>query len=371
MFGQGSLMPSGTPGPTMKSLDQIEPRTPISSLPFTINSSGAYYLTKNITVSGSTAGITVSADNVVVDLKGFTLTGGGSGGVAGISIGSQKNVVVRNGIITNWNIGGISASGCSNAIFEKLLTTLGVVGTGLAAGTDCIIRDCISSYNGGGGFTSGDGCSLLNCVGTGNASPISVGGFSLGNSVTVLNCKATNNGSSSNAPGFRVVDNCLISHCTSSENFSGDGINTGKGCRVVDCTVAGNSGNGISIQNGGTIQGCTVRSNGANGIIGVNNCSFTGNTCDGNNTGNSSSNGGILANGTGSTIDSNSCTSNGNGGGIIALNNHNLIIRNSCSGNGFNYNIPGTSNGNAFGPVVDMSAGGAISNTNPWTNWIH
>lgn len=30
---QGSLTPPGAPGPTMLSLSQVEPRTPISSLP--------------------------------------------------------------------------------------------------------------------------------------------------------------------------------------------------------------------------------------------------------------------------------------------------------------------------------------------------
>src|SRR5437667_49820 len=44
-FGQGSLTPPGPPAPSMKSLAQIEPRTPISSLPFTINAAGSYYLT--------------------------------------------------------------------------------------------------------------------------------------------------------------------------------------------------------------------------------------------------------------------------------------------------------------------------------------
>src|SRR6185437_1380639 len=36
-FGQGALTPPGGPAPTMKTLSQIEPRTPISSAPFTIN----------------------------------------------------------------------------------------------------------------------------------------------------------------------------------------------------------------------------------------------------------------------------------------------------------------------------------------------
>jgi len=36
----------------MKTLDQIEPRTPISSAPYTISASGAYYLTNNLALRG-------------------------------------------------------------------------------------------------------------------------------------------------------------------------------------------------------------------------------------------------------------------------------------------------------------------------------
>ena len=41
---QGSLTPPGAPAATMRSLDQIEPRLPISSLPFSISQPGSYYL---------------------------------------------------------------------------------------------------------------------------------------------------------------------------------------------------------------------------------------------------------------------------------------------------------------------------------------
>jgi len=55
-FSQGPLTPGGTPTPTMKTLTQIEPRTPIESLPFTITQPGSYYLTKNLAgVSGRAA----------------------------------------------------------------------------------------------------------------------------------------------------------------------------------------------------------------------------------------------------------------------------------------------------------------------------
>jgi hypothetical protein len=62
LHAQGSLTPPGAPAPTMKTLAQIEPRTPISSAPFTITVSGyagisVYSLyTGNIIVKNSVSG---------------------------------------------------------------------------------------------------------------------------------------------------------------------------------------------------------------------------------------------------------------------------------------------------------------------------
>src|SRR4051812_49280805 len=72
-FGQGGLTPPGAPAPTMKTLDQIEARTLISAVPFTIDASGSYYLTNNVSVTTGDA-ITIAASGVVLDLNGFTIT---------------------------------------------------------------------------------------------------------------------------------------------------------------------------------------------------------------------------------------------------------------------------------------------------------
>ena len=87
-LGQGSLTPPGEPAPTMKSLDQLEPRTPISSVPYTITQSGSYYLTTNLTANPAEYGIAVLADDVTIDLNGFTLTGSGIDSDHGIYQGS-------------------------------------------------------------------------------------------------------------------------------------------------------------------------------------------------------------------------------------------------------------------------------------------
>jgi hypothetical protein len=72
-FAQGSLTPPGPPAPAMKTLVEIEPRTPISSAPFTITNSGSYYLTTNLNVSTGN-GITIATNGVTLDLSGFTIS---------------------------------------------------------------------------------------------------------------------------------------------------------------------------------------------------------------------------------------------------------------------------------------------------------
>ena len=76
VMGQGSLTPPGAPGETMKTLEEVyertDPRTPISSLPYTISEPGSYYLTGNL--SSTTNGIVIESNFVTVDLMGFSLT---------------------------------------------------------------------------------------------------------------------------------------------------------------------------------------------------------------------------------------------------------------------------------------------------------
>lgn len=120
-FAQGSLVPAGAPGPTMKSLDQIEARTPISSAPFTITQPGSYYLTTNLNMTSVNSGaIIINTNNVTLDLNGFSITTtfsgiGGTGIVIGGNLNSASDVSIFNGHIvsgiTNNGIGVYSGSG--------------------------------------------------------------------------------------------------------------------------------------------------------------------------------------------------------------------------------------------------------------------
>src|SRR6516165_2381871 len=97
-LAQGSLTPPGPPAPILKTLGQIEPRTPVGALPYSITNSGSYYLTTNL--SGAN-GIQIQTNNVSLDLCGFTLTGTGAGD--GIFANNVTNIAVCNGILTKWS----------------------------------------------------------------------------------------------------------------------------------------------------------------------------------------------------------------------------------------------------------------------------
>jgi hypothetical protein len=73
--------------------------TKISSLPYTVNSPGFYYVTGNLSCASGN-GITVLSDDVTLDLMGFRLSG--TTGGTGVLMNGRKNVEVRNGTFQGW-----------------------------------------------------------------------------------------------------------------------------------------------------------------------------------------------------------------------------------------------------------------------------
>ena len=123
----GPLDPPGAPAPTMKTLQQVEPRTPISqpaSFPIQINAPGSYYFTENITGVISQHGIVINADNVTLDLGGFTLSGASpSVGLIGISDNNYRtNLTIRNGIVRAWG-SGVYTPLSTRSTYEDLTVT--------------------------------------------------------------------------------------------------------------------------------------------------------------------------------------------------------------------------------------------------------
>ncbi|MBM4155327.1 MAG: right-handed parallel beta-helix repeat-containing protein [Lentisphaerae bacterium] len=161
VHGQGSLTPPGAPGPTMKSLDQVEPRRPV--LPgTTITEPGSYYLTTNLTAT-----LTITADNVTLDLMGFTIL---PAAAEAIDVpNEQRNIVVRNGTVQGGST-GLDARNVIGGLFEGILACSNA-SFGIYVGPGCTVRDCEARANGAAGIRvrEGTNCIVRNCRIAGNA----------------------------------------------------------------------------------------------------------------------------------------------------------------------------------------------------------
>lgn len=129
----------------MSACQQVEPRTPISSIPFTITTSGSYYLTQNLSVGPNVAGITVNAADVTIDMRGFTLTGGGGapGSASGIFSG-YDDLTVTDGTVKGFSGWGIRGDGTGNHFRAVQAIGNGAVGIWANGG---LIEDCLARGN--------------------------------------------------------------------------------------------------------------------------------------------------------------------------------------------------------------------------------
>ena len=391
-FAQGSLTPPGAPGPTMKTLQQVEPRTPISSLPFTITNRGSYYVTTNLNSGGG--GIIIETNDVSVDLNGFTLTSNGS--LFGIAVlSARNNLVVRNGIFRNWG-SGVGAGLTTHSTFEDLHVT-GGSGAGINTGNYCQVLRCTVSGNTNAGIFAGDYCTISECHASGNAN----NGIRTGDHGQVIGSTASGN---TNA-GILTGTYATVFRCYASTN-GGNGVQVTTGSKISECSSVLNRGHGIVLVNYGTVQDSTAKGNALNGIDSggaganaVRNCLASDNGGNGIDLGSCcnvvadclvalNDREGILVDNdsriVGNMVHSNTSATN-NGAGIrLSFNgNHvednttwnndvgilssgaSFIIRNTARQNGTNYHFVGAQNA---GPIVGA---GTITTNNPWANFSY
>ena len=408
---QGGLVPpTGTPVANMKTLDQMEPRTPISSAGYVISQSGSYYLTTNLTAASGQNGITVEANDVAIDLNGFTLIGSGSDSGSGIyQSWDYRNLAVRNGKAVNWrgtDKAGIEAYGASS-LFSSLQVVTNYDGIH-ASGTGSTVSGCTASDNNGdGGIYTGYGSTVSGCTASDNgghgiytgygstvsgctASDNDGYGIATGSGSTVSGCTASLNGVDGIATGFgSTVSECTaynndgsgitgsygstVSGCTASYNGV-DGIYAGYGSTVSGCTAYKNDGSGISAGDDSTVSGCTAYENASDGIEVSENSRVADNNCNSNGAGGDGA--GIHVSDEGCRIEGNNV--NGNARGLDVDGVHNLIICNSAQNNSTNYSIVAW---NCIGPIVLAPAtstavegntgGDGVGSTDPWANFSY
>lgn len=268
-IAQGSLTPPGAPAPTMKTLAQIEPRMAITNLPCIISQSGSYYLTTNLTGSLGFDGITISANDVTLDLNGFMLAGvPGSGN--GILIGPKSGLVVRNGTLQGWGISGIGASAATDCRYQEVRASDNV-GRGIYAGNSCEINHCTANNNGLEGIAGGLSVTVVHSVAQNNAKE----GITVSSDSRIADCTIKSNGNIGLVMGDRasLTDSAIVSNATV-------GVQTGEGCLVRSCVISDNGSDGLQTVANSRVEGCTIPNNtgvGILGIYGVNNPKTPGN----------------------------------------------------------------------------------------------
>ena len=162
--------------------------------------------------------------------------------------------------------------------------------------------------------------------------------------------------------GISGSDNSTVTGCSSQIN-SDNGIFVGYNSRVQDCLAVGNTNAGIYVYGHTIVSGCTCDYNGLSGIyVFYPGCAVINNTCDNNNTRNSSFDSGIYIDDSNNRVDGNHVAYN-NGFGIYVVDSYDndVVIRNGAEDNlPFNYYLPSSTDA---GPL-----GLASQATSPWAN---
>ncbi|OGV42050.1 MAG: hypothetical protein A2X46_05715 [Lentisphaerae bacterium GWF2_57_35] len=330
-WAQGSLTPPGAPAPTFRTLTEVEPRIPITNIPFTITQPGSYYLTRSLSAGSTANGIIVQAPNVTIDLMGFGLTG--SNTALGISLASLGQCTVQNGKLCDWGW-AIYAHGIDRCTIRNL--QIDHCGSGIEVGEYSVIEDCQIL---GGRSVPGNHfygirmdyysivrrCMIGNNFGAAGSLTYAIYG---GADASVVDCQLFNNASFDGRPayGIRLGANSLVSGCT-VRNGHMEGIHVSYAGKIESCVSVLNV-TGIKADLDTLIDRCTTSFCSSNGIWVDNHCQIV----DCNVSDNSFQ--GILANGNGNRIVNNVCASNASSG-IFIFSDDNRVEGNHIFANDY------------------------------------
>ncbi len=204
--------------------------------PVTIDTAGSYRLTGNLNPVDA-SGIVVTADDVTIDLNGFTIKATISNvGIDydGIDSVARQRITVLNGIVQEFSRNGLSLGGTSRVSGVRAFNN---GSRGIDVGPNSIVTDSTASDNDNVGIYVGP-----NSIVTGNtASHNGSHGIQndVGPTVVVGNTARFNDGS-----GFAVSGTIKSNVAT----FNGaHGISAGSGSAVIGNSVNSNTGFGINL----------------------------------------------------------------------------------------------------------------------------
>lgn len=284
LHAQGSLTPPpGAPAPVMKTLDQVEPRTPVTqttcpgnaSAVHVISAPGSYYLTANVATETLSEGISINASNVTLDLNGFSIIRLTGSGGTGLSIGGNKGIRIRNGSIVGgttqtagvftlagWYIGVGSSQPSAAVLHISDVIVRGVRNRGIFAGwsNGNLVERCLVDTCGEMGIT----CSFVTDTVVRNASDDGINAGNGTSHAVVKGCFAESVGNGSGIYGpLADVSNSRGIGVNASGISAGNAINcTGISSTSTGLAADGNADNCIGKST--TAAGMTVIANASN-----------------------------------------------------------------------------------------------------------
>jgi hypothetical protein len=288
-----------------------------AGFPVTLSEPGSYRLMGSLLVpAGTPSGVEITADDVSLDLGGFSIVGpGGTTTASGISFSGRFNVEVRNGAIEGMG-NGVYGDGRGHRVLDLRVSgaarnwgirltgdshlvegcTVSASDTGISTGPGSLVRrNSVTAGTGYGvlvddasvvvenvvakgdyGIVAGDGSVVAGCSALGS----SIAGILAGNGSSLTQNSATGNASTGIGAGAGAV----VARNSSVAN--GTGIFVLEGGAIRGNTVSQSSGDGIRSQYGSgvVIDNSVTRSDGYGLRVlgGSNIVLFTGNTLLGN-----------------------------------------------------------------------------------------
>lgn len=329
--GAGDLMPPAGPvAPTMKTLQQVEPRTLVSAATtpgdidntFIISRPGSYYLGENLEGESFKNGIRITSSDVTLDLNGFALLGNvqSISGIVVVFSADSSGIVVRNGTISNWPTFGIDLLDAGFGAIVQNVVARNNGSAGIRAGNSSIVMNC-TSHDNGFGIIGGNNSVVEGCVAFRNSST----GIITGSAGQVRGCTSRENVLGISVGAASIVVNCNV------HSGLGNGIQASSlGCLIEGCVVNNNAQDGIQTGFNSRVHRCQVHANSFDGIQSTGGCDIRGNSVSSHNSAGAA---GIRLTSGDSIVDGNQITGNTTGIIASASASGNLIIRNTLAAN--------------------------------------
>jgi hypothetical protein len=224
-----------------------------AGFPVIITTPGSYRLTSNLTVPDeNTSAIEIEADNVSVDLNGFSILGptvcsfngcSPTGGGMGIEGGGVRGLSVTNGTIQGMGDTGIQLTVGSGGGRVERVRAISNGRVGISPGEEALVSHCTALNNGLNGISVGGRSVVTHSTANDNqGNGVAAAGISLGlGSIAVNNTAFSNDGT-----GIRCS-----ARCTVLGNNVGNNGNFG----LVLGSNSGYANNVITVNTGGTVSG--------------------------------------------------------------------------------------------------------------------